>query len=198
MSGEGSSSGTSRKRRASTRSQDAAEEQLAVLPLREIRYRGTGLPHGQSTVLRDSPLLQFADQSAENSRYQVISAVKLLEFRRIDWELVGRLGQVDRLQQLLGEKFRLVLDCDAPQYYELALEFHSTFQYRHVGGFAEADVASFALGRKIFNMTLPQFAEATRFYTQQEVQDAGFISLLWGVVKKQHDHCVLNEDLARF
>ncbi|KAM0027871.1 hypothetical protein Hdeb2414_s0019g00545301 [Helianthus debilis subsp. tardiflorus] len=137
MLGEGSSSGTSRKRRLSTRSQDAAEEQPAVLPLREIRYRGLGVPHGQSTVLRDSPLLQFASESAEYSRYRVLEAVKLLEFRRIDWELVGRLGQFDRLQQLLGEKFRLALDCDAPQYYELALEFHSTFRYRHVRGFSE-------------------------------------------------------------
>ncbi|KAJ0789713.1 hypothetical protein HanPI659440_Chr05g0206721 [Helianthus annuus] len=134
MSGEGSSSGTSRKRRASTRSQGAAEVQPTDVPLREIRYRGPGIPHGQGTVLRDSPLLQFADQTAEFSRYHVLRAVNLLEFRRIDWELVGRLGQVDRLQQLLGEKFRLVLDCDAPQYYELALEFHSTFLYRHVGG----------------------------------------------------------------
>ncbi|KAJ0796752.1 hypothetical protein HanPI659440_Chr04g0165901 [Helianthus annuus] len=143
MSGEGSSSGTSRKRRASTRSQGAVEEQPADVPLREIRYHGPRILDGQSTVLQDCPLSQFADQTAEFLRYHVLSAVKLLEFRRIvkllefrriDWELVGRLGQVDRLQQLLGEKFRLVLDCDAPQYYELALEFHSTFQYIHVGG----------------------------------------------------------------
>ncbi|KAF5787388.1 hypothetical protein HanRHA438_Chr10g0465061 [Helianthus annuus] len=136
MSGEASSSGTKRKRRASTRSQGTAEAQPrpANVPLREFQYRGPGIPHGQSTLLRDSPLLQFVEETAEYSRYHAVRAVKLLDFRRIDWELVGRLGQVERLQQLLGEKFRLVLNCDAPQYYELALEFHSTFQYRHVGG----------------------------------------------------------------
>ncbi|KAJ0788567.1 hypothetical protein HanPI659440_Chr05g0193221 [Helianthus annuus] len=136
MSGEASSSGTERKRCASTRSQGTAEAQpqLADVPLREIQYRGPGIPHGQSTVLGDNPLLQFVEGTAGYSRYHAVRAVKLLEFRRIDWELVGRLGQVERLQQLLGAKFRLVLGCDTPQYYELALEFHSTFQYRHVGG----------------------------------------------------------------
>ncbi|KAJ0757989.1 hypothetical protein HanOQP8_Chr04g0152481 [Helianthus annuus] len=47
-------------------------------------------------------------------------------------------------------------------------------------------------------MTLPQFAMATGFYTQQEVAKPGFVSLLRGVVKKQQDHCVMKEDLARF
>ncbi|KAF5768282.1 hypothetical protein HanXRQr2_Chr14g0634581 [Helianthus annuus] len=84
MLGEGSSSGMSRKRRASTRSQDVAKEQPADLPHREISYRGPGVPHGQSTVLRDSPFLQFAYQTTEYSRYHVIRVVKLLEFRRID------------------------------------------------------------------------------------------------------------------
>ncbi|KAM0046970.1 hypothetical protein Hdeb2414_s0009g00322941 [Helianthus debilis subsp. tardiflorus] len=158
MSGEGSSLGTKRKRRASKRSQGAAEEQPADAPLRVVTYRGEGIPHDQSTVLWDSPLLQFAYQTDEYLRFQVIKMVKLLEFRWIDWELVGRLRQVERFEQLLGEKFRMALDCDAPQYYELALEFHSTFQYRHHGGFAEPDVMSFVLGKKIFNVTLPQFA----------------------------------------
>ncbi|MFS8007276.1 hypothetical protein Hanom_Chr14g01259091 [Helianthus anomalus] len=87
MSGEGSSSGTKRKRRASTRGQ----EQPTDAPLRIVTDRGDGIPHGQSSVLWDSPLLQ-----------------------RIDWEMVGRLRQVERLEQLLGEKFMMALDCDAP------------------------------------------------------------------------------------
>ncbi|KAJ0702608.1 hypothetical protein HanPI659440_Chr14g0541621 [Helianthus annuus] len=131
MSGEGSSSGTKRKRRASTRGQ---EQPAADTPLRVVTYRGDGIPHGQSTLLWDSPLLQFDYDTDEYYRLNIIKTVKLLEFRRIDWELVERLGQVERLEQLLGPKFRMVLDWDAPQYYELALEFHSTFQYRHHGG----------------------------------------------------------------
>ncbi|KAF5760123.1 hypothetical protein HanXRQr2_Chr16g0749591 [Helianthus annuus] len=47
-------------------------------------------------------------------------------------------------------------------------------------------------------MTLPQFAVATGFYTQQEVHEPGFVTLLRGVVKKAQDFCVMKEDLARF
>ncbi|KAM0011578.1 hypothetical protein Hdeb2414_s0004g00145501 [Helianthus debilis subsp. tardiflorus] len=123
MSGEGSSSGTKRKWRASTRGQ----EQPADAPLRVVTYRGDGIPHGQSTVLWDSPLLQFDYLTDEYLRFDVIKTLNLLEFRRIDRELVRRLGQVEKLEQLLGPKFKMALDCDALQYYQLALEFHSTF-----------------------------------------------------------------------
>ncbi|KAJ0670729.1 hypothetical protein HanOQP8_Chr13g0477831 [Helianthus annuus] len=131
-------------------------------------------------------------------KYDVIKDVQLLECRRIDWELVGRLGQVERMQELLGPKFRMVLDCDAPQYYELTLEFHSTFQYRYPGGFDEPDVVSFVLGKRILNMTLPQFAEATGFYSCQEVESEEFRGLLRQVVKERHDYWVLKKELARF
>ncbi|MFS7967296.1 hypothetical protein Hanom_Chr09g00784131 [Helianthus anomalus] len=127
MAGEGSSAGTKRKRRGA-RAQGAAQEQPAAdAPLRVVAYRDEGIPHGQSMVLLDSLLLRFAYDTDEYYRLNVIKDVRLLEFRRIDWKLVGRLGQVDRLEQLLGPKFRMALDCDAPQYYELPLEFHSTF-----------------------------------------------------------------------
>ncbi|KAJ0838335.1 hypothetical protein HanRHA438_Chr16g0787921 [Helianthus annuus] len=128
MSGEASSSGTRRKRRATSSSRGTAEaqQQPADVVVREIRYRGPGVPHGRSTVVRDSPLLQFAEGSSEWAKLQVLIGVQLLQYRRIDWELVGQLGQRERLEQLLGDKFRLGLDCDVPQYYELVLEFHST------------------------------------------------------------------------
>ncbi|MFS7966202.1 hypothetical protein Hanom_Chr09g00771081 [Helianthus anomalus] len=78
MSGEGSSSSTGRKRRASTRSQGTAEAQQPTdMPLRMIQYHGPGVPHRQSTVLRDSPLLQFAEGTAEWSRFHVLGAVQL-------------------------------------------------------------------------------------------------------------------------
>ncbi|KAJ0575931.1 hypothetical protein HanIR_Chr05g0218401 [Helianthus annuus] len=145
MAGEGSSSGTKRKRR---RTRVAREQPAADTPLRMVEYRDDGIPHGQSTVLLNSPLLLFAYDTDEYYRLDVIKKLKLLDFRRIDWDLVRQLGQVDRLEQLLGPKFRMALDCDAPQYYELALEFHSTFQYRHLGGFDKPDVVLFILGKK--------------------------------------------------
>ncbi|KAM0014080.1 hypothetical protein Hdeb2414_s0038g00734181 [Helianthus debilis subsp. tardiflorus] len=166
MSGEGSSSGVSRKRRASTRSRGTAEAQQQPIDVvvREIRYRRPGIPHRQSTIVQDSPLLQFAVVSSKYTKLRGLIDVRLLKYHRIDWELVGRLGQRERIEQLLGDKFRLVLDCDAPQYLELVLEFHSTFEYRHDGGFEEQDVVSFSLGRTMRNMTLPEFAELGGFY----------------------------------
>ncbi|KAF5778200.1 hypothetical protein HanXRQr2_Chr12g0544741 [Helianthus annuus] len=154
MSGEGSSSGVKRKRRG-TRAQGAAEEQPAVAPLRKVSYRDDGTPHSQSTVLLDNPLLRFLFDTD----------------KRIDWDLVRQLGQVDRLEQLFGPKFRLALDCDEPQYHQLTLEFHSTFQYRHRGGFDEPDV---------------------------EVEIDTFRCLLRGEVKKRKEHCVVKDDLAKF
>ncbi|KAM0070962.1 hypothetical protein Hdeb2414_s0001g00019411 [Helianthus debilis subsp. tardiflorus] len=46
-------------------------------------------------------------------------------------------------------------------------------------------------------MSLPQFAEATGFYTDQEVESE-FRGLLRQVVKEEKDYCVLKEELARF
>ncbi|KAJ0800718.1 hypothetical protein HanPI659440_Chr03g0106811 [Helianthus annuus] len=111
MSGEGSSSGTSRKRRASTRSRGTAEaqQQPAEVVVRYIQYSGPGIPHGQSTILHDSPLLKFVIGSSEYAKLRVLIGVPLLQYRKIDWDLVGQLGQRERIEQLLGEKFRLVL-----------------------------------------------------------------------------------------
>ncbi|MFS7913712.1 hypothetical protein Hanom_Chr02g00144861 [Helianthus anomalus] len=105
---------------------------------------------------------------------------------------------VERIQELLGQKFRWALECDVPQYLELTMEFHSTFLYRHQGGFDEPDVVSFALGKQVFNMSLVQFAEATRFYSAQEVSSDEFRGLLRQVVRDEEESCVLKEDLARF
>ncbi|KAM0033719.1 hypothetical protein Hdeb2414_s0016g00489241 [Helianthus debilis subsp. tardiflorus] len=197
MSGEGSSSGVKRKRR-NTRAQAAVQEQSGAPVLREITYRDDGTPHGQTNRLGDSPLLRFTFGSAEYLKYDPIKKLNLLEFRRIDWDLVRQLGQVERLEQLLGSKFRMAVECDAPQYYQLTLEFHSTFYYRHPGGFDEPDVVSFSLGRRIFNMTLPQFAEATGFYSCQEVDSDEFRSLLRYVAKEEKESCVMPGDLQRF
>ncbi|KAM0014017.1 hypothetical protein Hdeb2414_s0039g00735311 [Helianthus debilis subsp. tardiflorus] len=178
--------------------QGAAQEQPAATLLREITYRDDGIPRGQSDRLVDSPLLRFTFGSDEYLKFDAIKKLRLLEFRKIDWDLVGQLGQVERMQELLGPKFRMALDCDAPQYYELTLEFHSTCYYRHPGGFDEQDVVSFVLGKRIFNMSLPQFAEATGFYTVQEVESEEFRGLLRQVVKEEKEFCVLKEELARF
>ncbi|KAM0067583.1 hypothetical protein Hdeb2414_s0002g00062981 [Helianthus debilis subsp. tardiflorus] len=109
MSGAGASSGVKRKRR-NTRAQAAAQEQPDAPVLREIKYRDVGVPHGQSDRLVESLLLRFTVGSYEYMKFEAIKKVKLLEFKRIDWDLVNRLGQVERIQELLGEKFRWALE----------------------------------------------------------------------------------------
>ncbi|KAF5757326.1 hypothetical protein HanXRQr2_Chr17g0825301 [Helianthus annuus] len=197
MSGEGSSSGVKRKRRT-TRAQTAAQEQPDAPVLREIRYRDAGVPHGQSERLVESPLLRFEVGSYEFMKFEAIKKVKLLESKRIDWDLVRKLGQVERVQELLGDKFRWAVECELPQYLELTMEFHSTFIYRHPGGFDQPDVVSFALGKHVYNMSLIQFAEATGLYSAEEVGSDEFRGLLRQVVREPAEACVLKEDLARF
>ncbi|KAF5800536.1 hypothetical protein HanXRQr2_Chr07g0317071 [Helianthus annuus] len=197
MSGEGTSSGTKRKRRT-TRSQTAASEQPGTPVLREIRYRDAGTPHGQSDRLVQSPLLRFEVGSYEFMKFEALKNVRLLESKRVDWELLRRLGQVERVQELLGDKFRWAVECEWPQYLELTMEFHSTFIYRHPGGFDQSDVVSFALGKQVYNMSLIQFAEATGLYSAEEVGSAEFRSLLRQVMRDPAEACVVKEDLARF
>ncbi|MFS7937439.1 hypothetical protein Hanom_Chr05g00427511 [Helianthus anomalus] len=155
MSGEGSASGAVGRKRGP---QTCPRGETLPLPpdfgKRQIEYRSAGVPHGQSTRLKDSPLLQFALNSNEQARLAELITVDLLPYRRIDWDMVDRLGQRERIEQLLGEKFRLVLDCDAPQCKELMLEFHATFEYKQ-GSYEEKDAVSFSLGRKVYEMTIP-------------------------------------------
>ncbi|MFS7934607.1 hypothetical protein Hanom_Chr05g00393551 [Helianthus anomalus] len=47
-------------------------------------------------------------------------------------------------------------------------------------------------------MTLPQVAEATGFYSCQEVESEEFRGLLRQVVKERQDYCVLKKELGRF
>ncbi|XP_035833072.1 uncharacterized protein LOC118481864 [Helianthus annuus] len=77
------------------------------------------------------------------------------------------------------------------------MEFHSTFDYKQ-GSFNEKGAIFFALGRKSYEMTVPEFAVATQFYTEEEVRAPEFINSLQGVFKKQRGFCVLAGELARF
>ncbi|KAJ0684579.1 hypothetical protein HanLR1_Chr11g0392741 [Helianthus annuus] len=147
MPGESSRAG--RKRGPTTHSRGEPAQQQPVQQqqyVRVVEYSGPGVPHGQSTRLLDSPLLQFELDSGESQRLATLYTMDMLPFRRIDWGLIDRLGARARVEQLLGPKFRRVLDCDAMQYKEITLEFHSTFDYKQ-GNFNETDAVFFALGK---------------------------------------------------
>ncbi|KAM0056368.1 hypothetical protein Hdeb2414_s0006g00217491 [Helianthus debilis subsp. tardiflorus] len=213
MPGAGTSTRASRKRGTDTRprgdsvgrelepvQQDEPEPVQVVQQLdsrRAIEYTGPGRSHGPRQRILDSPLLQFVQNSEEFRKLGALYMTELLPYRRIDWEVLDRLGARARVEQLLGPKFRKILDCDARQYKEITIEFHSTFDYK-LGSFNKKGAVFFALGRKSYEMTVPEFAVATQFYTEEEVRAPEFINSLQGVVKKQRKFCVPKSELARF
>ncbi|KAJ0615762.1 hypothetical protein HanOQP8_Chr02g0072431 [Helianthus annuus] len=149
MSGEGSSAAAGRRKRGpQTRTRGTVELQpLPDFGKRKIKYHTTEIiPHGRSTRLKDSPLLQFDVDTSEYAKLDELIKVNLLPFKRIDLELLDRLGQKERIEQYLGSKFRLALDCDALQYKELTLKFHATFQYKQ-GNYTQPNAVSFGLDR---------------------------------------------------
>ncbi|KAI3776250.1 hypothetical protein L1987_46023 [Smallanthus sonchifolius] len=187
MSGEGSSSRSGRKRGPTARPRGTREQSpQPIVYHRQVSYSGPGVAHGQ-----------FEVDSGEMQKLTTLITVDLLPYRRIDWSLLDRLGARARVEQLLGEKFIRVLDCDARQYKEITLEFHSTFDYKQ-GNFNEQEAVFFSLGRRPYEMTIPQFAVATQFYTDEEVQSAEFRNSLQDVFKRRHPNSVQVEEIARF
>ncbi|KAI3787378.1 hypothetical protein L1987_41810 [Smallanthus sonchifolius] len=172
MSGEGSSSRSGRKRRGPTprpRGDAAEQDYNPNLGQRMIKYHTRErIPNCRVTRLREHRLLQFELGTQESRKLDTLIDTNLLQFRTIDWTLLDNIGQRDRIEALLGDKFRAALCCMAPQYEELTLEFHATFRYKQ-GNFEQHDAVSFSLGRQVYEITMPQFAVATQLYTQAEV-----------------------------
>ncbi|KAM0011532.1 hypothetical protein Hdeb2414_s0062g00763971 [Helianthus debilis subsp. tardiflorus] len=180
MPGAGNSSRASRKRGTDTRPQGGSvgrelepvqqdePEPVRVMQQsdskRAIEYTRPGRSHGPRQRILDSPLLQFVQNSEEFRRLGALYTAELLPYRRIDWEVLDRLGARTLVEQLLGPKFRKILDCDARQYKEITIEFHSTFDYK-LGSFNKKGAIFFALGRKSYEMTVPEFARSVNLAT---------------------------------
>ncbi|KAD5961049.1 hypothetical protein E3N88_12522 [Mikania micrantha] len=147
--------------------------------------------------IREHTLLSFDLGTFESQRLDRFISLELLHHRNIDWELLDQLGQRDRIERLLGPRWTTVLACDWPQYKELALEFHSTFMYDD-SEFDSMDAVSFALGRRVYEMSIPQFAVATGFYTEEEVMLPRFTTCLRGASKKNRECCLSEADLSDF
>ncbi|KAL8224011.1 hypothetical protein R6Q57_019486 [Mikania cordata] len=64
--------------------------------------------------------------------------------------------------------------------------------------FDAEDTVSFALGRRVYEMSIPQFVVATGFYTEDEVMSPRFPSCLRGASKKNRDFCLSEVDLSEF
>ncbi|KAL8197905.1 hypothetical protein R6Q57_030096 [Mikania cordata] len=106
-------------------------------------------------------------------------------------------GQRERLESLLRQKWARVFACDWPKYKELTLEFHSTFMYDDFV-FDSVDAVSFSLGRRVYEMSIPQFAVSTSFYTEDEVLSPRFSSSFRGASKRNRDFGLSKVDLSEF
>ena len=89
----------------------------------------------------------------------------------------------------MGQKWIDALTSNSPQYRELTLEFPSTFRYDYQQ-FDEVGLVSFALGRQMYELAVPQFTVAAGFYTREEVRDLEFARMLRGYYQKPHSHGV--------
>ncbi|KAI3774812.1 hypothetical protein L1987_49374 [Smallanthus sonchifolius] len=183
MSGEGSSSGAGGKRRRGPvpRPRGVAREQRQPVPVlrrRRIRYEGQErVNYARIPLRREHPLLQFEVNTKEWTKLQKIIRTEILEHWTIDWDWLASVGARDRVERLLGPRLRAM---------------------HKEGSFAEDDAVSFSLGRMVHEMSIPQFAVASGFYTEEEVVTPEFVTGLRGVYVNQRELCLGSDELARF
>jgi hypothetical protein len=111
-------------------------------------------------VISEHTLLQFAEATSQAEACAGIIDMELLQPRTFDWECVDQIGQRDRLEAFLSLRWRAALAAPAQQYLELTIEFISTLEHT-LGDFSAPTAVSFSLGRRVYDMTIPQFAVAT-------------------------------------
>jgi hypothetical protein len=134
-------------------------------------------------VLAEHTLLQFEAGTPEAEVCARILDMELLQSRTFDWEVMDQLGERARLEGLLSERWRAALAAPAQQYLELTVEFISTLQHT-LGDFSAPTVVSFSLGRRIYDMSIPQFAVATGLYTEADVADPQFETRIRGLFRR--------------
>jgi hypothetical protein len=127
----------------------------------------------------------------EDSRYGAIAA------RTFDWGVMDKLGECARLEGLLSERWRDALAAPAQQYVELTVEFISTLQHTS-GDFSAPTIVSFSLGRRIYDMSILQFAVATGLYTEEDVVDPQFETRIRGLFRRSYEQGVTDLQLAAF
>ncbi|KAK1419649.1 hypothetical protein QVD17_28883 [Tagetes erecta] len=157
------------------------------------------IPVTHTTDLGAHTLLQFKLGSDERNKAAKFIRTNMLQHRNMNWVLLSQMNDFDKLETWISGKWKEVLKCDRPQYGELTIEFLSTFHWND-GSFNEPDAVSFALGRHTHEMSIPQFAVHTGFYTQEEIATPEFLTGLRGAFKGPvRKECCLNaSDLANF
>ncbi|KAJ0746309.1 hypothetical protein HanPI659440_Chr05g0192551 [Helianthus annuus] len=201
MAVAGSSSGggeRARKRGPSLREEPALQVDTPDWTKRHIKYRAPErIPICKINNRADHPLFQFALDTHEWKKYDRLKSTDFFQHRSIDWGWLDDIGSRQEVLDLLGPRLRLLMDCPLDQYEELVLEFHSTWKHKE-GKFAENNVVSFSLGRKVFEMNMAQFAVASGYYTEEEVKEPGFSTSLRGVYSIDRDYSVGAAELRHF
>jgi hypothetical protein len=134
-------------------------------------------------VLVAHTLLQFEPGTTEADACAGLVDVGLLQPRTFDWDLIGQLGQQDRIGAMFGVHWRAALACTTQQYCELMTEFLSTFEHS-LGRFPDPTVISFSLGRRVCDNTIPEFSVATGLYTSEEVTDPQFATRIQRIFRR--------------
>ncbi|XP_076901115.1 uncharacterized protein LOC143555456 [Bidens hawaiensis] len=145
-------------------------------------------------------VLRFYDPFEEYTRHTRMRGMQLLLMRTFDWVLLGTLGADTTIQGLMSDRWRAVLECDSISYVELTREFCSTFSYT-APDFDEPHAVSFSLGRHVYEMSVPDFAVATGFYTREDVQTSAFLQSFRGYTTHQQQgrpFWLTEPDLAQF
>ena len=202
MADEGSSRGTGIGSRGPIpRRRGTPDPERRVItgpPKRRIRYEGDERTiYSRVPLRKNHPLLQFQVNSKEWVKLQKIIQTGLFEHWTIDWDWLEQMGARERVEELLGPVLVEMVNCEWPQYDELVVEFHSTFQHKE-GSFFEDDAVSFSLGRVLHEFTIPQFAIISGFFAFEVVSSDEFLNGLRGVYLKQRENCLSSGDLARF
>ncbi|MFS7910518.1 hypothetical protein Hanom_Chr02g00107261 [Helianthus anomalus] len=142
-------------------------------------------------------LLQFHPESDEYTALQRYLGLRYHRARVLYWDLMGRMGIRERLEELVTPRWRRLLDERRAYHHELVLEFHATFRLHHVR-LAEPAAVSFALGRRTHILSIAQFAFNVGLYTLEETTQPIFTESLMGWTDAELHQCVTTTQLTAF
>ncbi|KAL8258395.1 hypothetical protein R6Q59_030436 [Mikania micrantha] len=133
----------------------------------------------------------------EHARVTTLAGLEIIQHRGFDRAVIERLGRLEEFDSMLTPPWVYLLRCRWPQYAELTVEFHSTFQY-DARSVTTPGAVAFALGRTAHSMIVADFAVAMGIYTREEVTARAFEDLLLGVSRAARPGHATEYEMAAF
>ena len=171
---------------------DIAEDIEAEEAAREERAEGDAEAVPRQPDIREHTLLAFAPGTDEHVRLQRMLGRTVLQPRTIDWELLGTLGERPWFEDILEPRWRGVLAARGPQYTVLTMEFASTVR------FTLSTHIEFALGRRLYRLSIEDFAVRLGLYTAEEVTQPIFTESIRGITSEPIPRGVTGAQLGEF